>query len=58
MFSSSWSLQPVRFSIFRSLEWTKQQIRNACYEGLPKFLLHDNDGKFGDHDRDFAEHGY
>jgi transposase InsO family protein len=30
-----------------TLEWTKQQIRNACFEGQPKFLLHDNDGKFG-----------
>jgi len=29
------------------LEWTKQQIRNACFEDQPKFLLHDNDGKFG-----------
>jgi transposase InsO family protein len=30
-----------------TLEWTKQQIRNACFERQPKFLLHDNDGKFG-----------
>ena len=30
-----------------TLEWTKQQIRNACFEEQPKFLLHDNDGKFG-----------
>jgi len=30
-----------------TLEWTKQQIRNACFEQQPKFLLHDNDGKFG-----------
>ena len=30
-----------------TLEWTKQQIRNACFEDQPKFLLHDNDGKFG-----------
>jgi putative transposase len=29
------------------LEWTKQQIRNACFEEQLKFLLHDNDGKFG-----------
>jgi hypothetical protein len=29
------------------LEWTQQQIRNACFEEQPKFLLHDNDGKFG-----------
>jgi len=30
-----------------TLEWTKQQIRNASFEEQPKFLLHDNDGKFG-----------
>jgi putative transposase len=30
-----------------TLEWTKQQIRNACFEEQPKFLIHDNDGKFG-----------
>jgi len=30
-----------------TLEWTKQQIRNACFEGQPKSLLHDNNGKFG-----------
>jgi hypothetical protein len=30
-----------------TLERTKQQIRNACFEEQPKFLLHDNDGKFG-----------
>jgi len=29
-----------------TLEWTKQQIRNACFEEQPKFLVHDNDGKF------------
>ena len=30
-----------------TLDWTKQQIRNSCFEEQPKFLLHDNDGKFG-----------
>ncbi len=30
-----------------TLEWTKQQVRNACFEEQPKFLIHDNDGKFG-----------
>jgi putative transposase len=30
-----------------TLEWTRQQIRNSCFEEQPKFLLHDNDGKFG-----------
>jgi len=32
---------------YPTLEWTKQQVRNACFEGQPKFLIHDNDGKFG-----------
>ena len=32
---------------YPTLDWTKQQIRNACFESQPKFLLHDNDGKFG-----------
>jgi putative transposase len=36
-----------------TLEWTKQQIRNACFEEQPKFLLHDNDGKFGQLGRRF-----
>ena len=35
------------------LEWTKQQIRNACFEEPPKFLLHDNDGKYGPFGRPF-----
>ena len=30
-----------------TLEWTKQQIRNTCFEEQPKFLLHDIDGQFG-----------
>ena len=30
-----------------TLDWTKQQVRNACFEEQPKFLLHDKDGKFG-----------
>jgi putative transposase len=30
-----------------TLEWTKQQIRNACFEEQPKCLLHDNDWKSG-----------
>jgi transposase InsO family protein len=30
-----------------TFEWTEQQIRNACFEEEPKFLLHDNDRKFG-----------
>ncbi len=30
-----------------TIEWVKQQVRNACFEEQPKFLIHDNDGKFG-----------
>jgi transposase InsO family protein len=30
-----------------TLEWTEQQLRYACFDSQPKFLLHDNDGKFG-----------
>ena len=31
-----------------TIEWVKQQVRNACFEDqLPKFLIHDNDGKYG-----------
>ncbi len=29
------------------LAWVKQQVRDATFEGAPKFLLHDNDGIFG-----------
>jgi len=36
-----------------TLEWTKPQIRNACFEEPPKFLLQDNGGKFGQLDRPF-----
>lgn len=34
-----------------TLEWMKQQVRNACYEEQPRFLIHDNDGKFGQYGR-------
>ena len=39
----------IRFNVTEhpTLEWTKQQVRNACFEEQPKFLIHDNDGKFG-----------
>jgi len=30
-----------------SKAWVQQQIRDATFEGAPKFLLHDNDGIFG-----------
>ena len=30
-----------------TIEWVKQQIRNGCFEEQPKFLIHDNDGKYG-----------
>jgi putative transposase len=30
-----------------TIEWTEQQILNTCFIEQPQFLLHDNDGKFG-----------
>jgi putative transposase len=30
-----------------TLAWVKQQIREATFEEQPKFLIHDNDGIFG-----------
>ncbi len=30
-----------------TLDWLKQQIRNATWDDCPKFLIHDNDGIFG-----------
>jgi len=30
-----------------SQAWVQQQIRDATFEGAPKFLIHDNDGMFG-----------
>ncbi len=30
-----------------TLAWVKQQIRNATFEAQPGFLIHDNDGIFG-----------
>jgi len=30
-----------------TLAWVKQQMRDATYREQPKFLIHDNDGKFG-----------
>ena len=30
-----------------TLAWVKQQVRDASFEEQPKFLLHDNDGIFG-----------
>ena len=36
-----------------TLEWTKQQIGNACFPRSPEFLLHDNDAKFGQLGRTF-----
>ena len=30
-----------------TLAWVKQQLRDATFEEQPKFLLHDNDGIFG-----------
>ena len=43
------SRKVVHFNVTEhpTLDWTKQQIRNACSDEQPKFLIHDNDGKFG-----------
>jgi hypothetical protein len=30
-----------------TLEWVKQQLREATADMVPKFLIHDNDGIFG-----------
>jgi len=30
-----------------TLTWVKQQLRDATFEGQPTFLIHDNDGKYG-----------
>ena len=30
-----------------TLAWVKQQVRDATFDGEPKFLIHDNDGIFG-----------
>ena len=30
-----------------TLAWVKQQVRNATFDREPKFLIHDNDGIFG-----------
>ena len=34
-----------------SLDWVKQQIREATFDKTPRFLIHDNDGIFGQHRR-------
>jgi putative transposase len=43
------SRELIHFNVteYPTLDWTKQQVRNACFDEQPKFLLHDNDGKFG-----------
>ena len=44
------SRRVVHFNVTEhpTMEWVKQQLRNACFEEpLPKFLIHDNDGKYG-----------
>jgi transposase InsO family protein len=39
----------VHFNITEhpTLEWVKQQLREATFDLLPRFLIHDNDGIFG-----------
>jgi putative transposase len=43
------SRKVVHFNVTEhpTLAWVKQQIRDATFEDQPKFLLHDNDGIFG-----------
>jgi transposase InsO family protein len=43
------SRKVVHFNVTEhpTLNFVKQQVRNACLEDLPKFLIHDNDGKYG-----------
>ena len=43
------SRKVVHFNVTEhpTLEWIKQQIRNVCFEEVPRFLLHDNDAKYG-----------
>ena len=39
----------VHWNITRypSLDWIRQQFRDASFESQPKFIIHDNDGKYG-----------
>jgi len=37
----------INVTLHPTLEWLKQQIRYATWEKLPKFMIHDNDGIFG-----------
>ena len=43
------SRKVVHFAVTEhpTLAWVKQQIRNAAFEDQPKFIIHDNDGIFG-----------
>ena len=43
------SRRVVHFNVTEhpTIEWVKQQVRNVCFEEQPKFLIHDNDGKYG-----------
>ena len=47
------SREIVHFAVTENptLDWMKQQVRNACYEEQPRFLIHDNDRKFGQYGR-------
>jgi putative transposase len=37
----------VNVTEYPTLAWVKQQVRDATFDGKPKFLIHDNDGIFG-----------
>ena len=44
------SRKVVHFNVTEhpTIKWVRQQVRNACFgEQLPQFLIHDNDGKYG-----------
>ena len=43
------SRRVVHFNVTQhpTLAWVKQQVRNTCFDEQPKFLIHDNDGKYG-----------
>ena len=44
------SRKVVHFNVteYPTIDWVKQPVRNSCFEEqLPKFLIHDNDGKYG-----------
>ena len=37
----------ITATLHPTLDWLKQQVRYATWDGCPKFMIHDNDGIFG-----------